>query len=710
MRFLEDKQIEPEVCVSNLGKRKNAWADFQSASHQLDALYNGIVFKPLPRLDDAGFEVDTTVFGDICERLAAENSPYNFDAIPIHILGSIYERFLGSVIRATAKQAKVEEKPEVRKAGGVYYTPEYIVRYIVAQTVGKQIAGKTPDEISKMRFADIACGSGSFLLGIYDELLRYHAEWYNQPRRKKQAKAAGCVATENGGWQLSLAQRRAILQNNLYGVDLDRQAVEVAQLSLFLKLLEDERATSVQQYLLDFEKNKHMKKLLPDLSSNIVCGNSLISWDIAGIAGLNAEDELRLNPLDFRDAFPKVMRSGGFDAIVGNPPYGAKLSSQEHKYFYANYKFAEYQIDSYLLFLEKAYTCLQKRGLLGFIIPNTWLLNLRTPRTRAILLDSMQVEHLVHYIRPVFEQATVDTEVVIFRKQTPSPEHAVQITFIEKNGAKSFYSIPQNRWQSETGRPINIHERPEFSALADKLRVMPRLDDAVKITQGAKPFQVGKGIPPQTRIIVNQKPFVSKTQQDRTFRPLLRGSLIQRYCISWNNDYWISFGDWLAEPRYSAGYDAPEKIVVRQTGDSLVATIDTQQFVVRDNLYTILPKHNLISLKPVLALLNSKLLRWIYQHLVNPEQGEALAQVKRGHLASLPFPISLDDATQKKLTALVDQMLEAKKREPATSSQAKEVASRKCTALERQIDELVYELYGLTEEEIKLVENGAAHA
>jgi hypothetical protein len=137
LRFLEDKQIETDIRVTDFGKGKNAWADFQSASRRLDNIYNGIVFKRLPHLDDAGFDVDEDVFSDICERLSAENSPYNFDAIPIHILGSIYERFLGSVIRATDKRAKVEEKPEVRKAGGVYYTPEYIVRYIVAQTVGK---------------------------------------------------------------------------------------------------------------------------------------------------------------------------------------------------------------------------------------------------------------------------------------------------------------------------------------------------------------------------------------------------------------------------------------------------------------------------------------------------------------------------------------------------------------------------------------------
>jgi len=202
MRFLEDKQIEIEISVSNFGKRNNAWADFQAASHRLDGIYNGIVFKPLARLDDKNFVVDADVFGDICEHLAAENSPYNFDAIPIHILGSIYERFLGSVIRATEKQAKIEEKPEVRKSGGVYYTPQNIVRYIVSRTIGNLIEGKTPTEIAEMSFADIACGSGSFLLSIFDELLHYHARWYNQRGHEKQAKKDGCIKTVDGYWKL----------------------------------------------------------------------------------------------------------------------------------------------------------------------------------------------------------------------------------------------------------------------------------------------------------------------------------------------------------------------------------------------------------------------------------------------------------------------------------------------------------------------------
>src|SRR5208283_1261619 len=179
-----------------------------AASRHLDNIYNGIVYKQHNLLDGDNFRVDDTAFAALCKSLAHVNSPYDFNAIPIHILGSIYERFLGKVIVATDKRVKVAEKPEVRKAGGVYYTPEYIVRYIVENTVGKLIAGKTPEQIAGMRFADIACGSGSFLLGVFDLLLKYHGRYYNDNPGK--ARKGDCI--ERGGeLYLTLQKKREIL-------------------------------------------------------------------------------------------------------------------------------------------------------------------------------------------------------------------------------------------------------------------------------------------------------------------------------------------------------------------------------------------------------------------------------------------------------------------------------------------------------------------
>ena len=189
-----------------------------------------------------------------------------------------------------------------------------------------------------MRFADIACGSGSFLLGIYDLLLRHHGNYYNglpAPQRAKAVENGECIDRE-GKFYVSLQKKREILLNNIFGVDLDYQAVQVAQLSLYLKLLEEETIGSARQYLIGVRAHGKLKKLLPDLGQNIVCGNSLIDWDIIKTEGLSDTEALTLRPLDFAVAFRNTMKEGGFDALVGNPPYGAELSIPSQHYLRAN--------------------------------------------------------------------------------------------------------------------------------------------------------------------------------------------------------------------------------------------------------------------------------------------------------------------------------------------------------------------------------------
>jgi adenine-specific DNA-methyltransferase len=351
IRFLEDKLIEPEPIVENFGKKSLAWQDFVGVSTRLDRIYNGIIFKRHEILDSAGFRVDDRVFDDICDDLSRADSPYHFHYIPIHIIGSIYERFLGKTIIATDKRARVEDKPEVRKAGGVYYTPEYIVTYIVENTIGKLIKGKTPEQIAEMRFADIACGSGSFLLGIYDYLLRYHTSYYNEKKNRAKALKAGCLEYEDGLLHLSLKQKRNILLNNIYGVDLDAQAVEVAQLSLFLKLLEEETTATARNHQLEFRET-----MLPSLDKNIIHGNSLIGWDILEGRLFDSEEERKLHPLDFEQAFSDIMRRGGFDAIIGNPPYvfggNYGISDVEKKYFKQRYSSGTGKVNLFTLLTD----------------------------------------------------------------------------------------------------------------------------------------------------------------------------------------------------------------------------------------------------------------------------------------------------------------------------------------------------------------------
>ena len=578
--------------------------------------------------------------------------------------------------------------------------------YIVKNTVGKLCERKTPRQISLLRILDPACGSGSFLLGAYQYLLDYHRDWYQKDGSQKHTKEI--YQGRSGQWYLTIQEKKRILLNNIYGVDIDPQAVEVTKLSLLLKVMEGENQDTLERQMRLFKE-----RALPDLGSNIKCGNSLIGPDFYQGKQMNLldnEDAYRINPFDWQKEFPEIMKQGGFDAVIGNPPYGASLSPTEIEYLNSNFNLQDYQLDTYLLFVEKSLALQKKDGLFGMIIPNTWLLNLQSVRIRQYLFNQTKIENIVHYRRPVFSKATVDTQITIIKKENTSDTHKVIICIIDRDGSENTYSVSQKRWQMGRGKPVNIFERPELVTLADKLKRLPILDNICVITQGAKPFQVGKGKPPQTRKIVEEKPFVSGNKKDSSFRPLLRGSLIQRYQILWDNNYWISFGEWLAEPRYSANYDAPVKIVIRQTGDSLVAALDCNQFIVRDNLYMIVPQRQGPDLRYVLGLLNSRLCNWFYQKIINPEKGEALAQVKRGHLAQLPFALpNLSSPSEKahheKMVKLVEQMLSLHKQLAAAKTPDEETRiQRQIDATDHQIDHLVYELYGLTEKEIQIVE------
>ena len=391
LRFLEDKFIESKESVSAFRDRNDSWDKFLAASKRLDRVYNGIVFKNHALLDSPKLTVDSEHFANLCARLSQEASPYDFNVIPIHILGSIYERFLGKVIVASAKSARVEYKPEVRKAGGVYYTPEYIVRYIVERTVGPLLAGKTPAQLENLKVIDIACGSGSFLLGAFELLLEYHQHWYNDNRDK--VKRGDCFQHEDGTLHLTLAKRRSILLNNIFGVDIDPQAVEVAQLALYLKLLEEETTASARFYQLEIQET-----LLPNLAANIVCGNSIIEPDILARNKLARREQHQTNPMDFRIAFKQIMDRGGFDAVIGNPPYRREkdfkhlLDQVALSRFGARYRVA--RMDLWYYFVHRSLDVLRPGGHLGYIVNSYW-----TSGTGAsVLISALKNENHVDEI------------------------------------------------------------------------------------------------------------------------------------------------------------------------------------------------------------------------------------------------------------------------------------------------------------------------
>jgi len=380
--------------------------------------------------------------------------------------------------------------------------------------------------------------------------------------------------------------------------------------------------------------------------------------------------------------------------LIANPPYGARFTAQEKQVFLRLYHHQDYQLDSYLLFLERGFDLLRKAGVLAFIIPNPWLTNLTLRKIRRFVFQQQTVYEIAHYSKKVFD-AIVDTEVVILLKGA-TPQNCARVRVVENSGASASKMVPQDKWAALNGEPVNIFVSPIEEQLIQKLRAdSSELRDICTVTVGMKPYQVGKGFPKQTRAVVEERAFDSTYQRDRSYRPLLRGRDIEKYLTKWQGDRWIKYGDHLAEPRPSAGFDASSKIVIRQTGDSLIATIDNKRFVCMNNMHTIVPKGGTCDLSFILGLLNSRLLNFYFQWL-NPERGEALAEVKKEHVEKLVIkrgsPKQREQIAQK-----ANRILTAKQQDPEADT----------SALEREIDELVYALYGLTPEEIKIVEGAA---
>jgi type I restriction-modification system DNA methylase subunit len=706
VRFLEDKGIEPQRIVDSFGERGTAWEDFISASRRLDGIYNGIVFKHHDILDGDKFRVDDTTFADICENIAHINSPYDFNAIPIQILGSIYERFLSNVIVATDKRVRVEPKPDVRKASGVYYTPEHVVRYIVENTVGKLIKDKTPEQIAEMHFADIACGSGSFLLGVFDLLLTYHGVYYNENPNK--VRKGDCIK-HDGKLYLSLSKKRDILLKNVYGVDIDAQAVEVCQLSLYLRLLKDETTATARQYQLEFEHAATLKKLLPDLSRNIICGNSLIGREVLEGRIFARREERILNPMNFEDAFPQITEQGGFDAIVGNPPYGVDFDERSKDYIRQKFRSYNYKYDSYIYFIEKALQFLKKGGYASYITPEPWLKLESFAPLRKVVSDEAGFSVLRVYGENVFAQAIVNTIAFVLQKGV-----AVPCLRVESGG--EVWQLPTEKWRSAPLFAVDYRLRPEASSLVAKLKAASEpLSKFGEAIQGITPYDRYRG---QDPALIRRRGYHFNNRHDEDCGKWLAGEDIARYELHWSGE-WLKYGPWLGAPREPRFFKGP-RLLFREIpgeGKRIQATL-----VERDTFYhghSITPfkllESSPVDLRFLLGVCNSRVTSWFAGLTLSNFGKEIFPKLNPQDVKDLPIPrINVQDAGNKALheqmAKKVDAMLEAKKSlAKAKTDKEKAYYANKCAALDLQIDRLVYDLYGLDDGEILIIER-PAHA
>ena len=579
LRIAEDRGLESNGQLLKLCERPDIYERFmRNLCRKADEKYNSGLFhfQKEPGISDVPdtltprLAVDDKVLKSILQSLYFEyGCPYHFGVLPVEILGTVYERFLGKVIRLTAgHQAKVEEKPEVRKAGGVYYTPAYIVNYIVQNTVGKQIEGKSPAKLAggktlpPFRVLDMACGSGSFLLGAYQFLLEHCLKWYQDNPSKRFAKAT--YRNAKGELRLTIAERKRILTTHIYGVDIDRQAVETTKLSLLLKALEGENDSTLSQQMLLFHE-----RALPNLSNNIKCGNSLISSDFS----LIPEDLIRVRAFDWPAQFPDAMKSGGFDAIIGNPPY-IQLSMKDFRddqvnvYLKESFGMSGGRLNTFILFIEKARCLTRTGGEFGFIVPNTLLTQEYYEELRQRLIQNTWIQYLVSQKEQVFREAVVENIILIAQPTTAQGKNMSfesTLANLSEYGVDSVQKVQQNEFATNFRTSFVVPAEPRLVALKTKLNSQSiKFGGLLNINQAI-------ALKHDRAACLTNKPISSK------YHEILDGRHIGRYYTGDSPNYFKFDKVKIHSCKREDIFLAPEKLLMRRVGNSLIGTIDEKQ-------------------------------------------------------------------------------------------------------------------------------------
>lgn len=665
LRICEDRGIEPYGKLMSLQNGGQVYQRLFKLFYQADERYNSGLFHFQQEKNRPGgspdeltpdLNVDDRALKDIIKHLYYPDSPYEFSVLPADILGQVYEQFLGKVIRLTSgHRAVVEHKPEVRKAGGVYYTPTYIVDYIVKNTVGKLLEGKKPGprgSASKLRILDPACGSGSFLLGAYQVLLDWHRDQYENDDPEKWAKGRKppIYKTGHNEWRLTTDERKRILLNNIYGVDIDPQAVEVTKLSLLLKVLEGEDEQSIKRQLAFFHE-----RVLPDLADNIKCGNSLIGpdfYDGKQMTLLDDEEMYRINVFDWQKEFPEIFEQGGFDAVIGNPPYvlGRETFDNEIKrYLGEKYESFRGKYDLYIYFTEKAIALTKSNGRTGYIIPNTLLTNENATNLRKIIVHETRIKVIKVFTTKVFQKAQVESLILITQNALINEKAVIQVE------TDTISLISQSQYLNSLNYRFNVYADPTSEKLIRKLSVVSApLGSLSDICIG---IQLGGSSGTDTK-----ENFLSKNQENETYKKVLDGREINRYQKRWDGSY-VRYGSWLHRKR-NEKYFLSHKIVIRQIGKIPIASYDEEHHYTLNTIYNLISEGE-YSGKYFLGIINSKLGGWFWIKN-NYDFKRLFPKIKKSQIEAIPIrTIDFSDPTDKsrhdQMVTLVERMLELHK-------------------------------------------------
>ena len=744
LRVAEDRGIENygDLMGACSNKDEIFYDNLIKIFNKADYKYNSGLFDFTKDNISVNIKIDNKVIKEIINELYYPISPYEFSVIPVEIIGNVYEQFLGKTITiANNHKAKIELKPEVRKAGGVYYTPEYIVDYIVKNTLGKIIEGKKPEEIANIKILDPACGSGSFLLGAYKYLLNYHIEYYN--KKKNKAKFRGSkedVIKDNG--DLTIWIKKQILRNNIFGVDIDSNAVEVTKLSLLMKCLEGESPVSIQN-----NQDLFNERALPSLEDNIKCGNSLIGSDFYN-SHLDLDDDTlyKINCFDWNSKFRDIMKIGGFDVVIGNPPY-VQIQGMEKElkegYKETNYKNYVLTGDIYQLFFEKGLDVLKIGGIVGMITSNKWMRAGYGAVTRDYFYRNANVNGVIDLGAGRFKGATVDTSIILYSKN----DDEIKINEPREFKAIKFYddlSALENIQFGDDGVIANhdkewvIMNNLENGIFEKIFKHKPLKDWNINIYRG-----ILTGL--SEAFFIDEETKNNLINEDaksaELIKPLIRGRDVKKYSLKYSNTYIINthngikeknippinIKDYQAIKKHLDKYykqlekrqdkgDTPynlrncayleefekDKIVWTPVNGIYYFTYVEAGYYFNNSLFMIVDDDK-NELKYLLAVLNTVTLK--FGSLITPLTN--IGQYTYGSkefMQTIPIP-EPDKDTETKLVNLVDNIIDLnKKLSSEKNPNTIEMLNTYIQLVDKAINKIVYSLYNLTDEEIKIIE------
>ena len=744
LRIAEDRSVEPYGNLQGTIKNGDYYQNLLQQFHTADQKYNSGIFDFGKDNVSGNIAIDNKTIKSIIADLYYPQSPYEFSVISVEILGSAYEQFLGKTI-SLSKNGKtvIEEKPEVRKAGGVYYTPQYIVEYIVKNTVGKLIENKAPKDISKLKIVDPACGSGSFLIGAYQYLLQYHKDHYTKNGKPSKGSKDNPLTPDGN---LTTAEKKRILLNNIFGVDLDANAVEVTKLSLLLKCMEGETEASIATQLMLFHE-----RILPTLDNNIKSGNSLIDIDFYG-SQIDFGEERKVKPFSWKNTFPEVFKQGGFDCVIGNPPYvRQELLGIQKSYFQKKYKVYHGMADLYSYFFEKGIGLLKEKGLFGIIVANKWMrANYGEPLRKW--LKEWQIQEIIDFgDLPVFEGATTYPCIIICKNQKASDAFrlvnakTLQFESLEKyvseTGLSMYpYSLDDAGWNlaGETeqallkklkaaGIPLGKYvEGKIFRGVLTGLNEAFVIDGATKqrlinedekSAEIIKPFLAGKDIkryqsPKSNRFLIFTKRGINIDKYPAIKKHL---ELFKKQLTPKPKDFkgevwegrkqgsykWYEIQDAVD---YYEEFEKPKILWPGISYEVASFAFDEKNYYGNDNNQLIVSSD-----KYLLGILNSNLLKFQLKNICDKVQGGfyrlKIIYVKQLSIKIIDENNKIEIKFKDEIINLVSQLLQLNEEKQQATLQSKtEQIQNRIAYCEGRINEIVYQLYGLTAEEIALVE------